>query len=220
MPTLLTVQTVLRRATHDDLPAITLVDGRAFGVRHSEQDIADVRPMFEPDRFLLACDADDGQIVGVTGDFPFTMTLPGGGALAVPGVTFVAVATTHRRRGVLRTMMAAQHRGFIEDGVAVSILTASEGGIYGRFGYGPATISRVVEIDRWLTAFRPGAPIPVGYGRSRRTRPAALGSMYLGGHRAATLARSGFVQIDNPDMLRRVDAAFTADRSPRYGTEF
>lgn len=154
--------TVLRRATHDDLPAIALVDSRAFGVHHSEQQMADFRPLFEPDRFLLACDTDDGQIVGITGDFPFTMTLPGGGALAVPGVTWVSVVPTHRRRGVLRAMLATQHRGFIEDGVAVSILTASEGGIYGRFGYGPAIPGRVVEIDRRLTAFRPGAPDPGG----------------------------------------------------------
>lgn len=156
------MKTVLRRATHDDLSAIALVDGRAFGVHCSEQEMDDFRLLFEPDRFVLACDADDGQIVGVTGDFPFTMTLPGGGALAVPGVTWVSVSTTHRRRGVLRTMLTAQHRGFIEDGIAVSILTASEGGIYGRFGYGPAITRRVVEIDRRLTAFRPGAPDPGG----------------------------------------------------------
>ncbi|MGQ0717697.1 MAG: GNAT family N-acetyltransferase [Pseudonocardiales bacterium] len=156
------MKTVLRQATHDDLPAIALVDGRAFGAHYSEQEIVDFRPLFEPDRFLLTCDADNGQIVGVTGDFPFTMTLPGGGALAVPGVTWVSVATTHRRRGVLRTMLAAQHRRFSKDGAAVSILTASEGGIYGRFGYGPATTRRVVEIDRRLTAFRPGAPDPGG----------------------------------------------------------
>lgn len=154
--------TVLRRATHDDLPALAVVDGRAFGVHYSEQEQADFQPLFEPDRFLVACDVDDGAIVGVTGDFPFTMTLPGGGTLAVAGVTWVSVAATHRRRGVLRSMLAAQHRSFIEDGVAVSILTASEGGIYGRFGYGPATIRRVVEIDRRLTTFRPEAPDPGG----------------------------------------------------------
>ncbi|HEV7452562.1 MAG TPA: GNAT family N-acetyltransferase [Pseudonocardiaceae bacterium] len=156
------MKTVLRCAIHDDLPAIAVADGRAFGIHHSEQKMDDFRLLFEPDRFLLACDADDGQVVGVTGDFPFTMTLPGGGALAVPGVAWVSVIPTHRRRGVLRTMLAAQHRRFIEDGVAVSILTASEGGIYGRFGYGPAITRRAVKINRRLTAFRPGAPDPGG----------------------------------------------------------
>jgi len=100
--------------------------------------------------------------VGVTGNFPFTMTVPGGTTLDVPGVTWVSVIPTHRRRGVLRALLAAQHRRFVEDGTAVSILTASEGAIYGRFGYGPATTRRSVQIDRRLVAFRPGAPDPAG----------------------------------------------------------
>jgi predicted acetyltransferase len=49
---------------------------------------------------------------------------------------------------------------------------------------------------------------------------AALGSLYLGGHRAVTLARAGLVQVTDPVVMSRVDAAFTADRSPQFGTEF
>ncbi len=153
---------MLRGASWDDLAAIGVADGSAFGVTYREQDIADIRPLFEPDRFLLACDPVDGQIVGVTGNFPFTMTVPGGTTLDVPGVTWVSVIPTHRRRGVLRALLAAQHRRFIENGIAVSILTASEGAIYGRFGYGPATTRRSVHIDRRLAGFRPTAPDAVG----------------------------------------------------------
>lgn len=153
---------MLRGAKWDDLDAIAVADGRGFGLTHSEQDITDIRPLFEPDRFLLACDRVDGQIVGVTGSFPFTMTVPGGSTLDVPGVTWVSVIPTHRRRGVLRALLTAQHRRFVEAGTTISILTASEGAIYGRFGYGPATIRRSVQIDRRLVAFRPGAPDPAG----------------------------------------------------------
>ncbi|WP_219418317.1 GNAT family N-acetyltransferase [Pseudonocardia nigra] len=155
----------LRRATLDDLPAITVADGRAFGQQYSDTDIEDFRPLFEPDRFLLAIDgADDakGSIVGITGSFPFDVTLPGGATLATPGVTWVSVAVTHRRRGILRALFAEQHRGFVAEGAAVSLLTASEGAIYGRFGYGIATGRRSVEISKRRAAFRAEVPDPGG----------------------------------------------------------
>jgi predicted N-acetyltransferase YhbS len=156
------VDLVLRRATSDDLPAIALVDGRAFGMRYTDEELDDYRPLFVPEDYLLACDPANGQILGVTCHYPLAMTLPGGAILDVAGVSWVSVATTHRRQGVLRTMFTAQHRQFVADGLAMSILYASQAGIYGRFGYGPATISRNVEIDRRLVTFRADAPDPGG----------------------------------------------------------
>jgi predicted acetyltransferase len=150
----------LRRATAEDLPAIATVDGRGFGFHYRDEDFKAFRPLFEPDRFLLA--EDDGRIVGVTGSFPFDVTLPGGATLPAPGVTWVSVAVTHRRRGILRALMQEQHRGFVADGSAVSLLTASESSIYGRFGYGITTLNRSVEITRHRATFRPGAPDPGG----------------------------------------------------------
>jgi len=153
----------LRRATADDLPAIGAAQGRAFGFHMSPADIEDFRPLFEPDRWLLAHDpADPDPVVAVAASYPFDVTLPGGSVLPAPGVTWVSVAATHRRRGVLRALMTEQLRGFVADGVAVALLTASEGGIYGRFGYGAATTDRRVEIDRRFVMFRPGAPDPGG----------------------------------------------------------
>jgi predicted acetyltransferase len=152
----------LRRATAEDLPDIAVADGRAFGVHYTDTDLEDIRPLFDPDRFLLARHGGDGQILGVTGSFPFDVTLPGGGTLPAPGVTWVSVAVTHRRRGILRALMEEQHRSFAAEGLAVSLLTASEGGIYGRFGYGTATVHRSVEITRRRAAFRSGVPDPGG----------------------------------------------------------
>jgi predicted acetyltransferase len=157
-----TVTPLLRRAADDDLPAIAVTDGRAFGFHHSATDVEDFRPLFEPRRFVLACDPADGAIVGLGGSFPFDLTLPGGAVMAIEGVTWVAVSATHRRRGILRAMMTDLHRGYVDGGVAVSLLTASEGGIYGRFGYGPATTERLVTIDRRRAQFRPGTPDPGG----------------------------------------------------------
>ena len=153
---------LLRRATADDLRALADVDGRAFGYVQTDQDLENFRPMFEPERFLLACDPDSGTILGVTGSFPLDVTLPGGAVLAVPGVTWVAVDPTVRRRGILRAMFTEQHAGFVADGDVLALLTASEGTIYSRFGYGVTTLNRSFEITRRRAVFRPDAPDPGG----------------------------------------------------------
>jgi predicted acetyltransferase len=152
----------LRRATASDLPAIAEADGRAFGTHYTDADLNSIRPLLDLDRFLLARDAGDEAILGTTGSFPFEVTLPGGTALPAAGVTWVSVAVTQRRRGILRMLLDEQHRGFISDGLAVSLLTASEGGIYGRFGYGIATEHRMAEINRRRAAFRKDVPDPGG----------------------------------------------------------
>ena len=46
--------------------------------------------------------------------------------------------------------------------VPVAILTASEATIYGRFGYGSATVTASVRVDRRAAVFRPDAPDPGG----------------------------------------------------------
>lgn len=134
----------IRPGTVEDRDEILRLDGAAFGGQVSEQEAEDI--FLDPPEFLVATVAD--RIVGLTGHYRFSsMTVPGG-ALAVPGVTFVGVSPTHRRRGVLRALMDHQIRGFAEEGAPAAILTASEGGIYSRFGYGSASASRRTVIDR------------------------------------------------------------------------
>lgn len=151
---------VLRRANAEDLPAVSELDGRAFGYQHTPDDLEAVGKLWEPERFLLAC--EDGEIVGVAGSWDMALTLPGGAQLPSPGVTWVAVSATHRRRGILSSLMTELHRGYVAGGHAVSMLTASEGTIYGRFGYGPATVERAVSIDRRRAVVRADVPDPGG----------------------------------------------------------
>jgi predicted acetyltransferase len=173
-PRLLPPSITLRRATAADLPAIAEADGRAFGLTYVDEHLEEIRALYDPDRYLLA--EDGGDIVGVTGSFPFDVTLPGAAPLPAEGVSWVSVAVTHRRRGILRALLTEQHRGFIADGLAVSLLTASEGAIYGRFGYGIATEHREGEITRRRAAFRRDVPDPggvrqAGAAEMRRTAP-------------------------------------------------
>jgi predicted acetyltransferase len=62
-------------------------------------------------------------------------------------VTAVTVRGTYRRQGLLRRMMTEDLASAKADGLAVAALTASEGSIYGRFGYGVATFERTVKVD-------------------------------------------------------------------------
>jgi GNAT superfamily N-acetyltransferase len=75
---------------------------------------------------------DDGAIVGGAGAFSFRMTAPGGASVPTAGVTIVAVLPTHRRRGILRSMMRAQLDDVHARGEPLAALFASEETIYGR----------------------------------------------------------------------------------------
>ncbi|MFE0514824.1 GNAT family N-acetyltransferase [Streptomyces sp. NPDC058964] len=99
----------------------------------------------ETDRSIGAWDGD--ELVGTAGAFGFRMTVPGGAPVPAAGVTMVSVAATHRRRGVLTSMMRRQLDDVRAWGWPLAVLTASEPVIYGRFGYGVATCHVNAEID-------------------------------------------------------------------------
>ncbi len=82
--------------------------------------------------------------------------------LPAAGLSYVAVAPTHRRRGILRSMYTELHERIAEAKYPIAALTASEGGIYGRFGYGPATTVHLMTIDRRFAEFRACVPDPGG----------------------------------------------------------
>src|SRR3954470_11399086 len=94
---------------------------------------------------------DDGQIVGGAGAFPFELSVPGG-SLPCAGVTAVGVHPTHRRRGVLRSMMDTQLRDIHERGEPIAALWASEETIYGRYGYGIAAWGGDIVLPRELAS--------------------------------------------------------------------
>ncbi|GGL69683.1 UPF0256 protein [Streptomyces fumigatiscleroticus] len=90
---------------------------------------------------------DGGDCVGTAGAFRFRVTVPGGASVAAAGVSMVSVAATHRRRGVLTSMMRRQLDDVRSWAEPLAVLTASEPAIYGRFGYGAATFQLNAEID-------------------------------------------------------------------------
>jgi predicted acetyltransferase len=136
----------IRTPGDDDWKAVSRADYRAFGHAPSAEEEDRERPLIDLARYRMA--VERGDVVGVAGSFALQMTLPGGAAVATGGVTWVSVAVTHRRRGLFRRLMDAVHRDIDEREEPLAALTASEGGLYERFGYGIASQRRVCRIDR------------------------------------------------------------------------
>jgi predicted acetyltransferase len=150
----------IRSATDADWSAIALLDATSFGRFIPPETLAVYRSMMPADGTVLAFEGRD--LVGMAHYLDLRLTVPGGAVLPMAGVTIVGVAPTHRRRGILRAMYTELHNRIADARYPVAGLTASEGGIYGRFGYGPATIEQVFTVDRRFARFRDDAPDPGG----------------------------------------------------------
>lgn len=140
-------------ATDDDIAEMLEFDGMAFGDPWPENLAELARASLDLDRFRVV--RDSGRLVGLAGAYSLEVTVPGGAQVPASGVTWVAVAPTHRRQGILTRLMGELHDDADRRGEPIAMLTASEGAIYERFGYGIASFHRIVEIDRRRVQVRP-----------------------------------------------------------------
>jgi predicted acetyltransferase len=120
---------------------------------------------FEPERSLAAFDATlpaGESVVGTTVIYSLRMTVPGA-VLPVAGVSGVSVLPSHRRRGVLRSLMHRQLADIAALGEEpVAVLWASETPIYPRYGYGCASSLGYFEFGRGDGALAGHAPADPG----------------------------------------------------------
>src|SRR5215469_7157505 len=127
----------IRPADMSELRQFMAVGEQAFNSNWpTEELLSQEREMFEPERSLAAFDGD--EIIGTTTIISFDMIVPGG-EVGAAGVTGVAVLPSHRRRGVLSSLMTKQLADISAGVEPVAALFASESVIYGRYGYGVAT---------------------------------------------------------------------------------
>lgn len=129
------------------------VIGHYFGWQPSTEDVERFSKLLPPDRLLAVFDG--GEIVAGTGAFPFELTVPGG-PRPCAGVTVVGVLPSHRRRGLMTRLMRAQHRDIREREEPLAALWASEETIYGRYGYGLASLQLAVRADLNRVGLRAG----------------------------------------------------------------
>ena len=132
-------------ASRDELKLAVSPIWHFFGATPTDDRLDRFAMVLPPERMLAA--RVDGEVAGGAGAFPFELTVPGGRVRA-GGVTVVGVFPTHRRRGVLRAMMRAQLDQLHELGEPVAYLWASEETIYGRFGYGLASLAGLFDLPR------------------------------------------------------------------------
>ncbi len=135
----------IRPAVSDDLDALIQRDLQAFSGTFTAEERTTWRELLDLERFRVAYDGSD--LVAAAGSHELELTLPGGAVVPLGGTTWVSVAPTHRRRGIVRRLMDEVHADIDERGEPVAGLIASEGSIYERFGYGVATRWRVVDMD-------------------------------------------------------------------------
>ena len=132
-----------------------------FGSRPEPEEVVRLGTFLPPERVHAAF--EDGDIVGGAGAYFFETTVPGGTQVPTAGVMAVGVLPTHRRRGALTKLMRRQLADAHERGEPLATLYASEGNIYGRFGYGLASLAGHIELPKEHAVLRDDEPL----GRAR-----------------------------------------------------
>lgn len=150
------VQIEVRVIDADEFDAFHRVDQQGFQYTFTKADPPrpDTWAQGELDRAFGAFVG--GEMVGIGRNYSFDVTVPGGERVPAAAVSWIAVAPTHRRRGVLTSVMQALADDAAHRSEPLSILTASEGSIYRRFGYGAAGDRVGMTIEGAHGAFVPG----------------------------------------------------------------
>lgn len=178
----------IRTVAEHELEAWVRANEIAFGGELEPGQLERERSVTEFDRAFAA--VEDGEIVGTAAACSLRMPVPGGLDVPTAGITMVGVKPSHRRRGINTAMMRRLLDQARERAEPLAALFASEGGIYGRYGYGMATLHCSIDLETFASAFVPGyapsgrvrmreleeaLPTLVGiYARARRDRPGAI----------------------------------------------
>lgn len=148
---------------------------------------------------------DNGRWVATLATQPRVITVPGPGGgtrdVEVDALTGVSVAATHRRRGLLTSMITESLRTAKERGEPFSMLVAAEWPIYGRFGYAPAVNGAAYRYH----PRRPNAALPAAPpGSTRQVEPDEVAAVARPIFETARRRRPGQVDRRDPWWTRRL----------------
>ena len=121
----------MRPFAADEMVAAHTALELAFGSDPNAAERDNDLTLLRPEDTLGAWDGD--TIVATAGFYRLPMTVPGA-TVDVAGVTWVSVAPTHRRRGLVTSLMQRQLTDLHEGGWVVAALWASEGAIWSAVG--------------------------------------------------------------------------------------
>jgi ribosomal protein S18 acetylase RimI-like enzyme len=210
-----------------------------YGEDRRDADLENERSIIELDRTIAAFDGNS-PVAGAA-IYTRSMTIPGA-VQPIAAVTWVGVSPTHRRRGILTSMMRKQLTDLHESGgEPIAALNASEATIYDRFGYGIASRAVQFEGEKRSMRFRSDIDVsqdtfcPWNAGCYRlqadgdsvtceRTQASGdmqlssteLGAVFLGGTTLASLAAAGRVKELRPGAVASCTVAFRGEREPFY----
>ena len=189
----------LRQVTAAEFEEWVRVEARAYGNRLNA-DPERLRPHFDLDRSIVVL--DEGQIVGGAHSHRQSVSIPGGES-AIAGVANIAVQPTHRRQGIMTSMMHHQLKDVYERGEPLAGLFASESVIYGRFGYGVGSLREEWGIERAYSGYARRHDCP---GRFDFINPSDIGRVLPDVFLRSTAGRPGVFQ-KAPHLWEREAAA-------------
>lgn len=133
----------------DRLRDILQLDTWAFPSQYSaDESLAWPQPLDLNRSYGIDDPARPGRLVAFHASYGFANTPVPGARADVAGLSWVCVHPEFRRRGLLRTMLAAHFEHCRERGEALSVLFSAEPAIYGRFGYGVAARQVTCKLPR------------------------------------------------------------------------
>jgi predicted acetyltransferase len=186
----------IRPVSPEEFDAFHTVDMHAF---HGSPLTPDERQLvtarLEFDRSLAAFDG--ATPIGTAAAYSFQLTVPGLRTLPTAGVTWVSVLPSHRRRGVLNSLMRRQLADVRDRGEPLAVLWASESVIYSRYGYGRAMWHADFTLYRGEGGLARTAPADGGL-RMRIVDPVAAMPELAKVYDTVLPSRPGFIARNEP----------------------
>lgn len=143
-------------------------------------------------------------------------------------ITDVGVRTEYQGLGAVRRLMTDDLVRAQREGLPIAALTATEGGLYERYGFGVATFQKTIEVDAQRARFRTdrafaGRVRQIGRDTFKqlatpvfeRFHAATLGSIGRGA--MAPLNMSGELRFYQPDLDRNPNRRFAVHEHPVTG---
>lgn len=181
----------LRSIGADELDSFTRAMNNGFGKHAEDHDLEYVKTTYRPECTIAMFDGS--QIVGTSSAHILQLAVEGR-TLPAAGLTAVTVLPTHRRRGILTKMMAAQLEAALQREEFLMPFWVSESHIYHRFGADVAARMEHWTIDRRYTEFL--SPVH-RQGKVRLLDMEEAKEILPPIHRQASLLRNGGIPRDN-----------------------
>lgn len=126
------------------------VDRGFLGERSSAEQLTGGRETLSTNRAIGVFDASGPEPhipIATVCAWVMDLTVDTDSYLPMWSISDVTVSSTHRRRGIARSLLEGELRAAAAAGVPVAGLTVSEATIYGRYGFGPAAHTASWKID-------------------------------------------------------------------------